>query len=243
MAKTKRSLAGIYMIKNNKTGKAYIGQSKNVVHRFSEHMWIADPNNHANYAKRERNDLHYDIMKYGPDSISFHIICCGEEFSNVEYRLGVERALIKQYDLTNPKKGYNTTRGGEYGHFTSREQPAIERIKRAIPVFLYDTWNDTALLFYSGAKEAGKFLEKLYYQDTGIKQKFSKDIMSHNAKKGSLIVGRYYLIYSNKHDRKEQMDRIIATRKPNSTRLAEFLDACKHVKRIAKEQFKFDVDV
>lgn len=61
--------AGIYFIKNNITGRVYIGSSSNLRRRFEHHRWLILNNNHHN------SYLQRSINKYGVENFKFEVIC------------------------------------------------------------------------------------------------------------------------------------------------------------------------
>ncbi len=95
-------MTGIYRIRNIKNGKIYIGQSVNISHRWACHLYDLRHNRHGNpYLQRAYNK--------DPDSFVFEIICQCEEKDLNE----IEAALIKKYNTTNDKFGYNISNGGD----------------------------------------------------------------------------------------------------------------------------------
>lgn len=98
------------------SGKRYIG----ITSRKPEHRW----NNGAGYAYNK----HFSnaISKYGWDNIAHTIIAKGLSKSAA---CEMEKALIKKYDTTNCKNGYNQSTGGECG---SAGIPFTEERRRKI---------------------------------------------------------------------------------------------------------------
>jgi hypothetical protein len=82
-------------------GKVYVGITKaDPAHRF---------NNGNGY---KQNALFYaDIQKYGWDAFKHEILATG---LTVEEACHLEIELIREYDSTNPEKGYNMQDGGMY---------------------------------------------------------------------------------------------------------------------------------
>lgn len=80
-------------------GKVYIGITRLDVKR----RW----QNGTNY----KTNRHFDsaIKKYGWDNIKHEIVFCGVTKREAEEK---EKQLIKEYDSTNPLKGYNIESGG-----------------------------------------------------------------------------------------------------------------------------------
>ena len=90
---------GIYIITNKANGKQYVGMTKNIKRRWSEHMAV-DGSAPA---------LHSAIQKYGIESFVFSHICEAFDF---ESACDIERMLIKQHNTKSPC-GYNLTDGGD----------------------------------------------------------------------------------------------------------------------------------
>lgn len=85
--------SGIYKIENKKTGQIYIGQSKNIEHRFIKHC--------------NMNAVDIDIANEGVENFDFSII---EEIDdNLNER---EQYWIEQYNTFLDEKHYNNTKGG-----------------------------------------------------------------------------------------------------------------------------------
>lgn len=94
-------ISGIYKITNNINNKCYIGQSKNIKRRFSDHKSEGYRKFHAD--KR----LYRSFEKYGLENFTFEIIeTC--ETCNLDER---EIYWIQYYDSYN--NGYNDTKGGQ----------------------------------------------------------------------------------------------------------------------------------
>lgn len=97
---------GIYRIRNEITGKVYIGQSVNVTKRLNAHKNSLRLGNHRNV------HLQSSWKEYGEDSFSFEVIviCAVEELDDLE------RLYIRTYASDNPEFGYNFTSGGNTNH-------------------------------------------------------------------------------------------------------------------------------
>lgn len=233
------------MIRVNPTNKVYIGESKDILKRFRQHAWMSNALGKKKYAKLGRK-LHDEIRKYGIESVTFSILECGDKYINDEYRLEREIKMIAKYNSNDPEYGYNNSSGGDPGAISPRKQKDIEIIQRSHPIFMYDIKTDNILLFFGGAKAIGK------YFGFGPEKQYGKDIMSHNAIKGCLVMGRYYLIYANKNKRKDQLDRIYnekivkisgtnrAMKKKENT-YCSFIKAVKRVEELASSIYHFDV--
>lgn len=96
-------ISGIYKIFNKKTNKCYIGQSKDIHKRISNHKYCLYKNKHLNkHLQRAWN-------KYGSNSFEFEILeFCTEDLLNKK-----EKEYIEKYD--SYKHGYNSTKGGKDG--------------------------------------------------------------------------------------------------------------------------------
>lgn len=97
---------GIYLIKNNVNGKVYIGQSKNIERRLSDHK-----RNSLNEKAGDYNTpLHRAFRKYGVDSFSFKVLATVDEHEHLN---AMENAFMREYDSIDA--GYNqiiTSRNG-----------------------------------------------------------------------------------------------------------------------------------
>lgn len=101
-------MIGIYKITNKLNGKIYIGQSNDILKRWS---YYKNPPNPLGY----RSSIIAAIQKYGIDNFNFEII---EECSVAELN-SKEIYWIEYYDSYN--NGYNLTRGGD--HNTGESNP------------------------------------------------------------------------------------------------------------------------
>lgn len=92
--------AGIYKIENTENKKVYIGQSKNLSRRLSNHKYELSRNNNQN------KHLQNSWNKYGEECFTFEIICeCSVEELNEK-----EDYYISTYDSFN--NGFNNCLGG-----------------------------------------------------------------------------------------------------------------------------------
>lgn len=193
-------IAGIYMIRNKKNGKVYIGQSVDIDSRIKKYLWAAK-NPDATYHEAVR-DIIKDMRVHGLKNFDFTILETGPKYEDTEFRLNREIKLIAEYNCMNPH-GYNLTPGGEYGPTKPRAQGFLEKISRAKAVWLYDCKNNNVRLFFTGAKGVG---DKLGY---------GKDVMSHTVKRGSMVDKRYYIIPANFDDRHKILEKIKAKKVDN----------------------------
>lgn len=102
--------SGIYSIVNKINGYRYIGQSKNVTIRLSQHKTLLR-NNHHIYRNGDLSLLQKAWNKYGEDSFKFTII----EFCDPDKLNDREMYWIDFYKCNHSKyrQGYNVTDGGE----------------------------------------------------------------------------------------------------------------------------------
>lgn len=91
--------SGIYKITNTVTGKAYIGMSKNIYHRWRDHA----------KARGSCRALHNSINKHGVDKFDFEVI---EVCKDVTRLPSLEIQYISELNTLTPN-GYNLTYGGE----------------------------------------------------------------------------------------------------------------------------------
>ena len=109
-------ICGIYCIENTDTCKKYIGQSKNIYKRWTDHKWSLNNNVHDNdYLQKSWN-------KYGEDHFVFSII---EECSidDLDKR---EIYYIQYFGTYDRKNGYNLRAGG--GRIGDMAPEVIEKL-------------------------------------------------------------------------------------------------------------------
>lgn len=94
--------SGIYCIENLINGKKYIGQSKNIAQRRSEHRRSLVGGYHYN------EHMQRSFNKYGIESFSFTVVklCRAEDLDNLE------EFYIKEYNTLDKTVGYNRSKGG-----------------------------------------------------------------------------------------------------------------------------------
>ena len=102
---------GIYCIENLINNKKYIGQSKNINHRKSEHFSRLRNNKHSNsYLQKSWN-------KYGEENFKFYILAECEIYELDE----LEKYYISFFNTMNKNYGYNRESGGNRKKFLSEE--------------------------------------------------------------------------------------------------------------------------
>lgn len=104
-------LTGVYLIKNQISGKVYIGQSVNVEDRLWHHKSA------LKHGRHENSYLQNAWNKYGADAFLFEILCeCLE--SELDEK---EIYYINLFDSTNRERGYNLDNGGKRQKTISEE--------------------------------------------------------------------------------------------------------------------------
>ena len=95
----------VYQIKNRITGKRYIGQhaGDDLLVYWERNVWLAQ---NGYEGKRL---LYRAICKYGPEQFEVKPLVYVDSKDEMDF---CEISLIKLFDTTNPKIGYNITAGG-----------------------------------------------------------------------------------------------------------------------------------
>ena len=83
---------GIYKIENIVNGKVYIGASKNVERRWSDHR------------RSVKSPIHSDLEALGEENFKFEVLLECPETMLAQW----ERDMICLYDADDPEKGYNS---------------------------------------------------------------------------------------------------------------------------------------
>ena len=183
-------IAGVYLIRNKRNHKIYVGQSKDILKRFRQYEW-------GSTTDRDYTETAHPITKAireeGIENFEFAIVGRSDD---LQERVRFEADYIKKYKSDDPAYGYNESAGGEVSRPWAREQKFRERIRRADPVFLYNIETEEALLYLSGAKGVA--------DDFGT----TKDIVSHVVNRGLAFQRKYYVIPA----RKDKRDEVLAKR-------------------------------
>ena len=106
----------IYKITNTINNKIYVGQSKNPIKRFREHVYES--------TKEEVNGLHAAMKKYGTDKFKMEIL-----EGPIENYNDREKYWIKFYDAYH--NGYNLIEGGEEPPVFTGENSALYKFSDA----------------------------------------------------------------------------------------------------------------
>lgn len=109
----------VYLITNCVNGKKYVGQhaGENLQKYFERTIWLAE----AGYQGKRL--LYRAIRKYGADAFDIKpLVIVNSKWEMDLYEMG----MIRAWDLTNPKKGYNLTQGGggSFGYSPDKETRA-----------------------------------------------------------------------------------------------------------------------
>ena len=102
-----KKISAVYKITNAITGDFYIGSSKNVKHRWTDHKI------HSTWNKCPNNPMYLDMQKYGVDKFAFEIIAEVEEDSLKETEQQFIEILNPTYNQMNAK-GWDIERYKEY---------------------------------------------------------------------------------------------------------------------------------
>ena len=108
---------GIYKITNVQNGKIYLGQSKNIRHRFLQHLSALKLNKHDN------THLQNAFNKYGVSSFMFEVLLNCEESDLRSH----EKDLIYLAESYKPHIGYNKTMGGDGCQMTQEVRDKISK--------------------------------------------------------------------------------------------------------------------
>lgn len=99
----REKLCGVYCIENTLNSRKYIGISRDIKRRWSEHKAELKSHTHVNQYLQSSWD------KYGKENFKFYIVeLCDEELLSER-----ERYYIKFYQTLSHENGYNLTVGGE----------------------------------------------------------------------------------------------------------------------------------
>lgn len=109
--------SGIYIIRNKKNGKVYIGQSRRIPNREYCHFRSLEKGEHYNKHLQRSYDT------YGADAFTFEIL----EYCDIEKLDEREKYWIKQYDSVDKDHGYNNEYGGNVGKEVSERMREAKR--------------------------------------------------------------------------------------------------------------------
>lgn len=116
----KEKIIGIYKITNNKNGKVYIGQSKDIYKR-----WYLE----RTYKDKSNINLFNAFIEDGIDNFSFEILMRFKQSPFIKKYLDKFEILFgNRYDARNPEKGYNIR---EFGHRGDHHPSSIAKCREA----------------------------------------------------------------------------------------------------------------
>lgn len=155
---------GIYKVKNEITGKIYIGQAVNIIKRWKQHI-----NNYDNQNEKIYDTYFYrSIRKHGIENFSFSIVeLCNQNELNEK-----ETKWINYYDSYH--NGYNSTLGGDGNIYVDREEFKKFYIENDVSVI------ELANHFKIDRSTAGRILKELgikanYYVSDELKKKICEE--------------------------------------------------------------------
>lgn len=122
-------ISGIYKIENLINHKVYIGQSKDILERFKQHINCAVNGNGKSY-------LYYSMRHYGVDNFSFVII---KETYDLDYW---ERFFIYWYKSYESEYGYNLTTGGQKSNERKDGFIYTDEIKKKMSESSFKKWKN-----------------------------------------------------------------------------------------------------
>lgn len=103
----REKICGIYKIQNSINGKVYIGSSKDIYRRWSDHKSSLKRNAHHSYK------LQRAWNKYGADNFTFDIIQIVEDVCNLK---NLEQTCLDSYKSYDFNYGYNVSVLTDGGH-------------------------------------------------------------------------------------------------------------------------------
>ena len=164
--------SGIYCIENKVNNKKYIGQSKNIKERFSQHIRNLNANiNHTPVFQNAWN-------KYGKENFEFRIILI---LPNIRWILDIfEKIFILMNSSHITKNGYNVSWGGSSSMKNRKhEEQTIIKIKNnASSYWLGKNRSDETKAKISKSKTGTKLsknhIEKIKHGVRGKKQSHGK---------------------------------------------------------------------
>lgn len=116
-------MMGIYKITQKSTGKVYIGQSKNIFSRWSQHInAIDDLAFHAEYRK-------------DPTDFTFEIQALTDNVNDLNR---LEKLYITDLKTNDPKYGFNATKGN--GHYKENKPIKMLYVSGSINRYIYSTY-------------------------------------------------------------------------------------------------------
>ena len=137
-------ISGIYKITNIETNECYIGSSKDIKHRWSEHKRLST-------WKQKNSKLYIAFQQYGLDKFSFEIV---EETDNLKER--------EQYYIDLLKPIYNDRRAHELDIERFKEYRQTDKCKEANKK--YRKKYNNQICIYNGKKITLSTLSMRFYK-------------------------------------------------------------------------------
>ena len=110
----------VYLITNLVNGKRYAGQT---TQRLSQ-RWSA----HQRFKPKGKSHIYFAIQKYGVQNFEIEPLIIVHRREDLDF---YETFLIKEFDLTNPSKGYNLSLGGKGSSGYKHTEEALRKISEA----------------------------------------------------------------------------------------------------------------
>lgn len=174
----------VYCHRNKINGKRYIGQTKNIKHRFGK--------NGSGYAYNTY--FWRSIQKYGWDNFEHIILKDNLTKEQADY---FEKEFIRKYNTTNIEFGYNRAIGGQH------EVTDAAREKMSISHKGKSPWNKGKSLSEQTKQKISNTLTGNHLSEE-TKQKISKSNIGKHSNKGRIpwnkgMHGEYHLEFTETH--------------------------------------------
>ena len=150
----KEKISAVYKIVNEVTGDFYVGSSKDVKRRWTEHK------NPSEWKRKSNNPMYKDMQKYGVDKFRFQILCPVMP----EYLKQVEQECIELLKPTynnNNAKGWDVERQKETRKKYQQSEKGKETSRKASKKY------DNQLCSYNGETLTLSTL-RMRFQNAGI---------------------------------------------------------------------------
>lgn len=159
--------SGIYKITNIINNKFYIGSSKDILHRFSEHK------------KHERNiHLIRSFKKYGIDNFKFEILEYVEDFANDKFIFRKCLLIREQCHINKLKPEYNECKiaGSPLGYKHSQETKEKMKLAKEKTTYIRlpmgEEQKEKLRIYHLGKKHSQETIEKIREKNLGENNAF-----------------------------------------------------------------------